>query len=112
MAFETIIRVRFKDRYKTGLVSEAARMQSNKGSDPVTYTTNVVIRNLARRIKRLNAEMRNIDEMLTDLIEEIAPGLFDLHGVGVDTTSRLTWSETTVLIMTCRPHPPSSWRTL
>ena len=48
------VRVRFKDRYKTGLVSEAARMRSNKGSDPVTYTTNVVIRSLARSIKRLN----------------------------------------------------------
>ena len=31
-----------KDRYKTGLVSEAANMGPNKGSDPVTYPTNVV----------------------------------------------------------------------
>jgi len=32
------IRVRFKDRYKTGLVTEAAAMRPRKGSDPVTYT--------------------------------------------------------------------------
>jgi transposase len=83
------IRARFKDRPKTGLVTEAANMRPNRGSDPVTYTTNVVIRNLARRIKRLNAEMRNIDEMITDLIKETAPGLLDLYGVGVDTAGTL-----------------------
>ena len=37
------IRVRFKDRYKTGLVSEAANMRPNRGSDPVSYTTNLMI---------------------------------------------------------------------
>jgi hypothetical protein len=51
------IRVRFKDRYKTGLVTEAARMRPRKGSDPIIYTTNVVIRGLARRIQGLNTEM-------------------------------------------------------
>ena len=60
------IRVRYKDRYKTGLVSEAANMRPHKGSDPVTYTTNLVIRNLARRIRSLDAEMKTIDHALTD----------------------------------------------
>jgi transposase len=83
------IRVRYKDRYKTGLVSEAANMRPRNGSDPVIFTTNVVIRNLARRIRGLNAEMRNIDEVITDLIEETAPGLLELYGVGVDTAASL-----------------------
>jgi len=83
------IRVRFKDRYKTGLITEAANMRPRNGSDPVIFTTNVVIRNLARRIRGLNAEMRNIDEMITDLIEETAPGLLELYGVGVDTAASL-----------------------
>ncbi len=83
------IRTRFKDRYKTGLVSEAANMRPRNGSDPVIFTTNVVIRNLARRIRGLNAEMRNIDEMITDLITETAPGLLELYGVGVDTAASL-----------------------
>ena len=30
------IRVRFKDRYKTGLITEAAAMRPRKGSDPIT----------------------------------------------------------------------------
>ena len=33
------IRVRFKDRYKTGLVTEAANMRPRKGSDSIIYTT-------------------------------------------------------------------------
>jgi len=83
------IRVRYKDRYKTGLVSEAANMRPHKGSDPVTYTTNLVIRNLARRIRSLDAEMKTIDHALTGLIFETAPSLFELHGVGVDTAASL-----------------------
>ncbi len=83
------IRVRFKDRYKTGLVSEAANMRPNRGSDPVSYTTNLMIRNLAKRIKRLNNEMAEIDRLLTDLITQTAPGLFKLHGVGTDTAASL-----------------------
>ncbi len=83
------IRTRFKDRYKTGLITEAANMRPRKGSDPVIYTTYLVIRNLARRIRGLNAEMRNIDEMITDLITETAPGLLELYGVGVDTAASL-----------------------
>ncbi|MEE9532849.1 MAG: IS110 family transposase [Acidimicrobiia bacterium] len=83
------IRNRFKDRPKTGLVSEAANMRPRKGSDPVTFTTYVVIRNLARRIKGLNAEMRSIDQTLRLLIEETAPSLVALHGVGTDTAASL-----------------------
>ena len=83
------IRVRFKDRYKTGLVSEAANMRPRKGSDPIIYTTNLVIRNLARRVKRLNHEIRSIDQMLTELLAQTAPSLLDLHGLGVDTAASL-----------------------
>jgi transposase len=83
------IRVRFKDRYKTGLVSEAANMRPRNGSDPVTFTTNVVIRNLARRIQALNTEMASIDQMLSDLVAATAPSLLELHGVGLDSAATL-----------------------
>ncbi len=73
------IRIRFKDRHKTGLITETATMRPRKGSDPVTYTTNLVIRNLAQRIKALNNEIREIDGMLTELITQTAPGLFELY---------------------------------
>ena len=83
------IRVRFKHRSKTGLISEATRIRPRKGNDPVTYTTNVVIRGLARRIQGLNTEMRDIDDTLTRLIDQIAPSLLALYGVGVDTAASL-----------------------
>ncbi len=83
------IRIRFKDRYKTGLVSEAANMRPRKGSDPVAYTTNLVIRSLARRIQSLNNEIRTVDQILRLLIAERAPSLLNLHGVGVETAASL-----------------------
>jgi transposase len=83
------IRVRFKDRYKTGLVTEAANMRPNKGSDPIIYTTNLVIRTLARRIQGFNSEIKQIDRMLTEFLTQTAPSLLDLHGVGTDTAASL-----------------------
>ena len=83
------IRVRFKNRYKTGLVSEAANMRPRKGSDPIVYTTNLVVRGLARRIQSLNNEIRTVDQTLRLLIAETAPSLLNLHGVGVDTAASL-----------------------
>jgi len=83
------IRVRFKDRYKRGLVTEAANMRPREGTDPITYRTNLVIRNLARRIKALNSEIKTVDRMLAALIEDTAPSLLDLYGIGVDTAASL-----------------------
>ncbi len=83
------IRVRFKDRYKTGLVTEAASMRPRNGSDPVTFTTNTVIRNLAQRIQHLNTEMASIDHMLSGLVAATAPSLLELHGVGLDSAATL-----------------------
>ena len=83
------IRVRFKDRYKTGLVTEAANIRPRKGSDPITYQTNLVIRSLARRIKSLNVEMKTIDKTLLQLIGATAPSLLAMYGVGVDTAASL-----------------------
>ena len=83
------VRARFKGRPQTGLISEAARMRPRKGSDPVVYTTNVVIRGLAGRIRDLDNEMDAIDGALHGLIAETAPALLALHGVGVVTAATL-----------------------
>lgn len=83
------VRARFKDRYKTGLVSEVAAMRPRKGSDPIVFTTYVVMRGLARRIRDLNDEMRTIDQALTELIGATAPSLLACHGVGVVTAATL-----------------------
>ena len=83
------VRARFKDRYKTGLVSEAAAMRPRKGSDPIVFTTKVVIRGLARRIQDLNDEMRSIDDALGGLVKQTAPSLLDCYGVGAVTAATL-----------------------
>ena len=83
------VRVRFKDRYKTGLITEAAAMRPRKGSDPIVFTTYVVIRSLARRIRDLNGEMRSIDRALRGLVGQTAPSLLECYGVGVVTAATL-----------------------
>ena len=60
-----------------------------KGSDPITYTTYVVIRGLACRIKDLDDEMHTIDRALRELIEVTAPSLLECYGVGAATAATL-----------------------
>ena len=67
------IRSRFKDRYKTGLVTEVAKPRPRKGSDPVLFTTQLAMRGLARRIPTLNTEMTVIDDRLKMLVTEYVP---------------------------------------
>lgn len=83
------VRARFKDRPKTRLVSEAAAMRPRKGNDPIAYTTLVVIRGLARRIRDFDDEVTGIDDELKKLIDATAPSLLACHGVGVDTAATL-----------------------
>ena len=83
------IRSRFKDRPKTGLVSEVAKLRPRAGSDPVLFTTHATMRGLARRIEMLNAEIKDLDSMLTGLVNETAPSLVELYGVGTETAATL-----------------------
>ena len=83
------VRARFKDRYKTGLVSEVAKLRPRKGSDPVLFTTMVAMRGLARRIVMLNGETKALDSMLTKLVKDTAPSLAGFYGVGTDTAASL-----------------------
>jgi len=83
------VRSRFKDRPKTGLVTEVAKLRPRKGSDPVLYTTMVTMRGLARRIQTLNTEIKALDAMLTRLVADTAPSLVGLYGVGTDTAATL-----------------------
>jgi len=83
------IRSRFKDRPKTGLVTDVARLRPRKGSDPVLYTTMVTMRGLARRIQHLNDETKHLDTRLTELVADTAPSLVGLYGVGTETAASL-----------------------
>ena len=64
--------------------TQAVEAISGTPSGPLAIT-NV----MARRIKALNTEMRNIDRILTALIGETAPSLLELYGLGPDTAASL-----------------------
>jgi transposase len=83
------VRFRFKNLPKTSLVTEVAKLRPRKGSDPVLYTTQVTMRCLARRIEHLNIEIKHLDSMLTELVNDTAPSLVGLYGVGTDTAASL-----------------------
>jgi transposase len=83
------IRARFKDRCKAGLITEVAKLRPRQGSDPISYTTLMVMRGLARRIQHVDDEMRVIDSRLSNLIGETAPSLIECYGVGIDTAASL-----------------------
>jgi transposase len=83
------VRARFKDRPKTGLVTDVAKLRPRIGSGPVLYTTQVTMRGLARRIQHLNSEIKHLDGMLTELVTDTAPSLVGLNGVGTDTAASL-----------------------
>ncbi len=83
------IRTRFLGRYQRGMLSEMARMRPRAGSDPVTYVTLCTLRDLARRIKALNAETKQIRAQLGGLVAEVAPALLELPGVGPETAAEL-----------------------
>jgi transposase len=91
------VRARFKDRYKTGLISEVAKLRPRKGSDPVLYTTQFTMRGLARRIEMLNGEIKQLDGMLAELVANTAPSLVGLYGIGTDTAA--------TLLVTARDNP-------
>ena len=47
------------------------------------------MRGLARRIQMLNGEIKGLDAMLTGLVNDTAPTLVGLYGVGTDTAATL-----------------------
>ncbi|MFQ5968390.1 MAG: transposase [Acidimicrobiia bacterium] len=48
-----------------------------------------MIRNPARRVRSLNQEIEQIDQMLTELVGQVAPSLLELHGIGPDNAASL-----------------------
>ncbi len=71
------------------MLTEMAKMRPRVSSDPVSYVTLCTIRNLARRIKGLDAETKQIRVKLRSLVDEVAPSLLELKGVGAETASML-----------------------
>jgi transposase len=83
------IRERFIGRPQRSMLTEMARMRPRADADPVDYVTLSTIRDLARRIRGLDAEMKQIHKKLRGLVSEVAPSLLGLSGVGPTTAAML-----------------------
>ena len=70
------------------LVTTAARLRP---TDPTTAVgaTKLALRELARRVQRLEAERRRLDAVLEQLVATTAPALVACFGVGTDTPGAL-----------------------
>ena len=70
------------------LVTTAARLRP---ADPTTAVgaTKLALRELARRVQRLEAERRRLDTVLEQLVATTAPALVACFGVGTDTAGAL-----------------------
>jgi transposase len=71
------------------LARKAAAMRPRAGQDPVTFATKTALRTLGRRALALQAEMRQIDVLLAQLIRTHWEDLLSLYGVGVDSAAAL-----------------------
>lgn len=74
---------------RAALVTRCARLRpSGDVSDPAV-AAKTVLRNLARRVQALDAEIAEVDEQLQKLTAEAAPRLNSVFGVGPDTVAQM-----------------------
>ncbi len=82
------IRETFRGLTTKRLVSTAARLRP---TDPTTVVgaTKFALRELARRVQFLNAEIKRVNDILSPLITATAPELIARHGIGIETAATL-----------------------
>jgi transposase len=71
------------------IAKRAAAMRPRPGGDPVVFATKTALRALGRRVLDLDAERKEIDKLLAQLLTDTAPGLLGLYGVGKDSAAAL-----------------------
>jgi transposase len=71
------------------LAKQAAAMRPRSGADPVSFATKTALRALGRRVLELDAERKEIDKLLAQLLAQTAPALLELYGVGKDSAAAL-----------------------
>lgn len=71
------------------IAKRAAAMRPRADGDPVIFATKTALRALGRRVLELDAERKELDELLTALLADTAPGLLSLYGVGKHSAASL-----------------------
>lgn len=67
----------------------AASLRPRPGGDPVTSATKSSLRILGRRVLALDAELAELNGLLTVLVTATAPQLLARHGIGIHTAALL-----------------------
>jgi transposase len=83
------LRARLKGVSRLHLAAEAAALRPRAGGDPVIFATKTALCLLGRRVQALDVEKERLNVLLAELVEEAAPELLGLHGVGVDIAATL-----------------------
>jgi transposase len=82
------LRARFARHTPAQLVSELAALRPRPGDVP-GYATRIALRELGRRARFLDAQIKHLDELIVPLVTARAPSLLALYGVGPDTAALL-----------------------
>src|SRR5207248_5153259 len=82
------LRATFRGTTVWRMVTTAARLRP---ADPTSAAgaTKLALRELARRVQVLEAEITRLDAVLVPLVQRTAPALLAHHGVGTDTAGAL-----------------------
>jgi transposase len=82
------IRARFAKHTSGALIAELAALRPRPGAI-VGYATRVALRELGRRAQFLDAQLEELDNLITPLVTAHAPSLLAVYGVGPDTAALL-----------------------
>lgn len=82
------LREQLRGRSIRELVGEMARWRPGQPTDP-TSSHRYALRVLAQRWQQLSAEIRDLDQQITVLVQQTAPELVAVHGVGIETAATL-----------------------
>ena len=70
-------------------VAAAQGLRPTRSPDVITAATKASLSSLAHRVADLEAEIADLDAMITPLLKETAPELLGVYGVGIDTAAAL-----------------------
>jgi len=81
-------RRRFQEMTPARMIKTAAAMKPRR-QDEIRYATHFALRTLGRRARHLDEEIAELNKLIHPLIDQTAPGLLALYGVGYDVAAKL-----------------------
>ena len=83
------LREQLKGASRADLAALAAALRPREATDQVGQATRAALAMLGRRVLALDAEKDELDDRLSRLLEQTAPALLGLYGVGAGTAAAL-----------------------